>query len=675
MTLRGRLFLLVTLLIVTSIPATAAVFAYGYWQSILERTQDNGLLLARLLAQSISFNQQTPAVVDDLVSAATLAQANMIAHLIQIAQKHKASPRDINRSLQQVAAREEIAEIWVTDRQGVPRFWSLPDLEATLSIESGLTQQPAFRPVLEGRKYTVVTDLARRDLEGQEIYYVGVAMPDQNGMVLIARQPGRLNESINRIGLKRLMEAVVSSALIDTIRVFDYNFQPLAVASSKGVNDATALTSTERRLLEKALNTGAPASYLEHPQIYDALLGYTPLQVAAPVFGADGLPEGATLVNLSIDMRDSLQTLLAMGSGLTVLLLAVGLALALPFLNRVVQPLTRLTVQTHRLVERHFDADPEMEMELAQVSAGRRDEVAYLGGALRSMVATLKTYIVNLKETTAAKERIEGELAAARSIQMGMLPRDFTRQESAGYDLYAVLEPAKAVGGDLFDFFMLDDHRLFFLIGDVSDKGVPAALFMAVTKTLFTAEAQRDSTSVSRIMKRVNTALCQNNPEGMFVTVFAGILDLRSGAIVGSDGGHDPPLALRPGGVEVVKKQGGMALGIFTDAPYQEWTIPLAPGEGLAIYTDGVSEAMNAAGQMFGAQRLLDVLRELDQTCPAVAIAEGVMNAVRAFVGGHPQSDDITLLALRWVPRTFHEPSLSSASESVAEDDRPLREI
>ena len=656
MTLRSRLFLLVTLLIVTSIPGTAAVFAYGYWQSLLERTQDNGLLLAQLLAQSISFNQQTPAVVEDLVSDAVLAQANTVAHLIQLAQKQKISPKDINRSLYHVAAREEIAEIWVTNRQGVPRFWSLPDLDATLGIESGLTQQPVFRPVLEGRKYTVVTDLVRRDLEGREIYYVGVAMPDRSGMVLIARQPGRFKESINRIGLKRMMEAVMSRGMIDTIRVFDHNLRPLAATSIRAVDDATALTATERRLLEEVFNTGDPASHLEHPQLYDALLGHTPLQVAAPVFGVDGLPEGATLINLSIDMRNSLQTLLAVGGGLTVLLLALGLALALPFLNRVVRPLARLTIQTHRLAGRNFAADPEMETELDQISTGRRDEIAYLGGALRSMVATLKTYIADLKETTAAKERIEGELAAARSIQMGLLPHDFT--PSAGYDLHAVLEPAKAVGGDLFDFFMLDDHRLFFLIGDVSDKGVPAALFMAVTKTLFTAEVQRNSTSLSSVMERVNTALCQNNPEGMFVTVFIGILDVRTGVILCSDGGHDAPLALRPGGVEVIEKRGGMALGLFAEVPYREWTIPLAPGEGLVIYTDGVSEAMNAESQMFSAARLHEVLSGLDRRCPARAVTDGVMSAVRAFVGDYPQSDDITLLALRW-----QEPTSGPASE------------
>ena len=652
MTLRGRLFLLVTLLVVISIPGTAAVFGYGYWRSLLERTQDDGLLLARLLAQSISFNQQAPAVVESLVNDAALAQANMVAHLIQVVNQRGTSVEAINRALQHVAAREQIAEIWVTDREGTPRFWSLPELDAALSIESGLTRQPIFRPVLEGRKYTVVTELMRRDLEGREIYYGGVAMPDRSGMVLIARQPGPFRESINRIGLKRLMETVVADALIDAIRVFDHTLGLLAATSDQGdgEDEAAALTATERRLLERALATGAPASSLERQGIADVLLGRTQLQVAAPIFGADGLPEGAALVDRSIDMRDSLQTLLALGGGLTVALLGLGLTLALAFLNRAVRPLARLTVQTHRLVERQFAADPEMEADLVRVSAGRRDEVAYLGGALRSMMATLKVYIADLKETTAAKERIEGELAAARSIQIGMLPRDFTPDEAAGYDLHAVLEPAKAVGGDLFDFFMLDEHRLFFLVGDVSDKGVPAALFMAVTKTLFAIEAQRDSTSVSGIMARVNTALCRSNSEDMFVTVCAGILDTRTGVAICSDGGHDAPLALRHGGVEPIEKQGGLALGIFADSRYREWTIQLAPGEGLVIYTDGVSEAMNAAGQMFGTQRLRRILRALAPEVPARAVTARVMSAVRVFVEDYPQSDDITLLVLRWIP-------------------------
>lgn len=649
MTLRGRLFLFVTLLIITSIPGTAVLFAYGQWQTILERTQNSGMRLTRLLAQSISFNRQTPEVMGDLVDEAVLAQANMVAHLIQIANKRGIPATEINRTLQQVAAREDIAEIWVTDRRGHPRFWSLPDLDATAGINSGFTQSPMFQTLLDGGKYSVVTDLLRLDHEGREIYYAGVAMPDRSGIVLIGRQPDRFNESVNRIGLKRLMGSVMAGApfgtSIDTIRVFADDLRPLAIASLTGVVEATPLNGDERRLLDQAVDTGDTVTHLEDRGIYNALLGLTQMQVVGPVFGSDGLPEGAILVNLSIDMRDNLRKHMVMGGGLTLLLLMLGLILALPFLNRTVQPLARLTIQTHRLAARNFEPDPEMEAELARVSTGR-DEVAFLGGALSAMIGRLQVYIADLKETTAAKERIEGELAAARGIQMGLLPHDFP--PPATYDLHAVLIPAKAVGGDLYDFFMVDDHHLFFLIGDVTDKGVPAALFMAVVKTLFTSEVKRDYSSLSGIMARVNQVLCQNNPEGMFVTVCIGILDTCTGAVICSDGGHDAPLLLRQGRVDVIDKVGGLALGLFPDVSYREWTIQLASGDGLVIYTDGVSEAYNADNQLFGSSRLRKVLTDLRPDYSAHSVTDTVMNALDAFVGGHPQSDDITLLALRW---------------------------
>jgi sigma-B regulation protein RsbU (phosphoserine phosphatase) len=474
-------------------------------------------------------------------------------------------------------------------------------------------------------------------------------MPDRSGMVLIGRQPGRFNESVNRIGLKRLMEAVMAGApfgtSIDTIRVFGEDLRPLAIVSLMGVVETTPLDEYEHRLLEQAVDLGDTATHLDNQGIYHALFGQTQMQVAGPVFGLEGLPEGAILVNLSIDIRENLRKHLLIGGGLTLVLLILGLVLALPFLNRTVQPLARLTIQTQRLAERNFEPDPEMEAELARVGTGR-DEVAYLGGALSAMVGRLQAYIVDLKETTAAKERIEGEMAAARSIQMGLLPHDFP--PLAAYDLHAVLVPAKAVGGDLYDFFMLDERHLFFLIGDVTDKGVPAALFMAVVKTLFTTEVKRDYSSPSGVMERVNQVLCQTNPEGMFVTVCIGVLDLDTGTVVCSDGGHDPPMRLRQGGVDVIHKVGGLALGLFADVSYSEWTIQLAPGDGLVIYTDGVSEAVNADQQLFGASRLHDVLTDLPHDCSAHAVTDAVMKALDRFVGGYPQSDDITLLALRW---------------------------
>ncbi|MGB5063916.1 MAG: SpoIIE family protein phosphatase [Candidatus Competibacter sp.] len=667
MTLRHRLFLLVMLIIAIGYPSAAGVFAYISWQSVLERTERDGTLVAQLLAQSISFIRQVPVAIEGIVGDDVQAQADIISNLIQIARKRKASTREINRALRGIAARNKIPEIWVTDTRGVPIFWSLDDIDAAIAVDSGLTRQPAFQSLLEGREFNVFTEGQHLRRDGRPLYYGGVALPDRSGMVLIARLLDRDSQIIKSIGLKRMTETVMAAALIDTIWVFDEALQPLAVTSAEGIDKTTALTATERGIVEKVIKNSAPASHLENSGVHNVLFKHALLYVAAPIFGVDGLPDGAALMRLPVDMRAELHALLTIGGGLTVLLLLLGMALALPFLNRMVKPLARLTVQTRRLVERNFDADQEIHAELLKVSENRNDEVGYLGGALYSMVTTLKAYIADLKATTVAKERIEGELSAARGIQMGMLPNSFVLPNHAECDLHAVLEPAKAVGGDLFDFFLLDEHRLFFLIGDVSDKGVPAALFMAVTKTLFTVEARRDSASVGRIMERVNKALCQNNPEGMFVTVFAGILNLRTGEITCSDGGHELPFALRrSGGAEVIeKKKGGLVLGFFADSIYQEEVIRLLPGEGLVIYTDGVTEAMNVRHEMFTATRLNDALAPVCRECSAHTIIDGVMNSVRSFVDGYPQSDDITLLALRWRGPAGTE--VSSAPEVAGE--------
>ncbi len=650
MTLRRRLFLLVTTIIAIGLPSAAGVFAYVSWHSVLERTKRDGTVIAQTLAQSVTFIQLVPVAIDKIIDGNVRTQADIVAQFTQLARKEGTPAQDINYALRTIAARNAIPEIWVTDTHGKPLFWSLDHIDSNIAADSGLTLQPAFRPLLDGLLFSVSTDLQHRPLDQQQLYYGAVATPDRKGMALIGRLPSRANEIIRSIGLKRMVDTVLSAALIDTIWIFNDRLEPLAVSSVAGNDGNNSLSDAERAFVETVIRTSAPASYLEKSTFHNALFQHALLYVAAPIFGADGLPNGAALMRLPVNMEAEMHALLTVGGGVTAVLLLLAMAMALPFLNRIVRPLSCLTLQTRRLVEQNFDPDHEMHAELLKISENRRDEVGYLGNALYSMVTTLKAYIADLKATTAAKERIEGEMSAARDIQMGMLPRTFGLPPDARFDLHAVLEPAKAVGGDLFDFFLLDERRLFFLIGDVSDKGVPAALFMAMSKTLFTVEAKRDSSSVAAIMERVNRSLCENNPEGMFVTVFAGILDLENGDISCSDGGHELPFALRTDGrAEMLeKKNGGLVLGFVADTVYRNEIIRLQPGEALVIYTDGVTEAMNAEHALFKEERLGETLTAIPHACAAHTIIEQVMGAVRAFVGGHPQSDDITLLALRW---------------------------
>ncbi len=175
-------------------------------------------------------------------------------------------------------------------------------------MDSGLTLQPAFRPLLEGREFNVFTDLQRRDLDGRELYYGGVALPDRSGMVLIARPPGRIDQIIHSIGLKRMIETVMAAALIDTIWVFDETLQPLVVTSVEGVDKTTVLTAAERSIVEKVVKSNAPASYLENSGVHNVLFRHALLYVAAPIFGTDGLPNGVALMRLPVDMRAELDS-------------------------------------------------------------------------------------------------------------------------------------------------------------------------------------------------------------------------------------------------------------------------------------------------------------------------------------------------------------------------------
>jgi sigma-B regulation protein RsbU (phosphoserine phosphatase) len=261
--------------------------------------------------------------------------------------------------------------------------------------------------------------------------------------------------------------------------------------------------------------------------------------------------------------------------------------------------------------------------------------------------------LVKERETQKQKELIEGELTVAREIQMSIVPKIFPafpgRPE---FDVFAVLYPAKEVGGDLYDFFLLDDDHLCFTVGDVSGKGVPASLFMAVTKTLIKAKADiktADNLKADEILHAVNNVLCEENDSGMFVTDFLGILTISSGEVVYSNGGHNLPYILRHDGTLIMlPKLAGMALGVMDGITYHSASVKLNPGDSLIMYTDGVTEAMNEAGVLFGEKRLEDCLTGLIGK-DAKEEVEIILDATHSFVDKAEQSDDITIVVLKYL--------------------------
>jgi sigma-B regulation protein RsbU (phosphoserine phosphatase) len=291
-------------------------------------------------------------------------------------------------------------------------------------------------------------------------------------------------------------------------------------------------------------------------------------------------------------------------------------------------------------------ATGDLELELPEVKS--RDEIGTLTKSFHHMRDSLKTYIHDLQVTTAAKERLESELQIARKIQMDMLPEgDIGGGPQHAYELSAKLIPARAVGGDLYYHFV-SDGRLYFMAGDVSGKGVPAALFMARAVTLFQTVALLES-DIGATLAAMNRSLCKENDAGMFVTCFAGVLDGASGELSFAVGGFDPPVSIttKGGKPQFIEFEGGPVLGLLDVPLFETNRRTFFPGETLVLYTDGVSEALNEKEEFFNADRLIDVLADLGPI-PASQVSTLVMKAVKDFAGKAPQSDDITVLALRY---------------------------
>ena len=249
---------------------------------------------------------------------------------------------------------------------------------------------------------------------------------------------------------------------------------------------------------------------------------------------------------------------------------------------------------------------------------------------------------------SADKQQIESELNVATHIQTSMLPRIFpafpTRRE---FDIYAIMKPAKEVGGDFYDFFLVDENHLAVVVADVSGKGVPAALFMVIAKTLIKDHAKQ-GTSPEVVFTEVNRLLCEANDEGMFVTAWMGVLNLSTGHLDYVNAGHNPPLLRRAGGgYDYLRTRCGFVLAGLEGTRYRCCSLDLSPGDALFLYTDGVTEATNAAQQLYGEERLAAVLNANRELAPE-ELLPAVRADVEAFVGQAPQFDDITVLGIRY---------------------------
>lgn len=324
-------------------------------------------------------------------------------------------------------------------------------------------------------------------------------------------------------------------------------------------------------------------------------------------------------------------------------IMVLGSAIALMNSRRIVKPLTRITERISEAKSEGFRFEMEPDYETG-------DEVEVLARSFSELSRRMDGYIEEIKAVTAEKEHISAELGVAKRIQSDMLPSKFPpypgRKE---FDVYAAMKPAKEVGGDFYDIFLIDKNHLALVIADVSGKGIPAALFMVVAKTLIKNRAQMGG-SPARILKYANEQLDENNQTGMFVTVWLAIIDLRTGEGVAANAGHEHPVLKRKDGVaELVKYKHSPIVGMIEDAQYEEHSFKLEKGDLLFVYTDGVPEATDKDEKQFGTDRMLQILNAIPQNIEISDVLEKVYEGIERFTLGSEQFDDITMLAFRYL--------------------------
>lgn len=305
--------------------------------------------------------------------------------------------------------------------------------------------------------------------------------------------------------------------------------------------------------------------------------------------------------------------------------------------RRYIRPVKKIIQETRR-----FAAENTKTEGVGDV--GSINEYVELANSVDAMEVDISNYIDNITHITAEKERADAELGVAKTIQTNAVPNSFPAfPERADFDIFASMTSAKEVGGDFYNFFLIDDDHLAIMIGDVSGKGVPAALFMMQTNILITDRARSGGTP-AEILRDVNNIVCQQNQASMFVTVWLGVIELSTGLLTAASAGHDDPAVYRKGGVfELIGGEHGLFIGAFEGIEYENFEIHLGEGDKVFIYTDGVHEAVNDNEEMFTVDRMLRSLNEIGTQSPE-RILEHVKSSVAGFVGDAPQFDDLTML-------------------------------
>ena len=435
--------------------------------------------------------------------------------------------------------------------------------------------------------------------------------------------------------------------IVDSIKIYESGYGFLISGNgtfvtypdSKYIMNETIISIAEAHADSTLLNIGAKMIAGESGFIpiersmteHKAWLYYTPLRSSGWSLGVI-FPEN----ELMGDFNRLSGMLIILGVAGLVMLSASVFIISV----NIIKPLKKLATAAGKV------GAGDLDFALPQLTS--RDEVGRLYESFSAMVTSLNEYIHELTKSTAERERFEQELKIANDIQMSIIPRTFPPfPDKKEFGLYAYLKPAKEVGGDYYDFFFVDEDNLCFAIGDVSGSGVPAALIMAVTRTLIRS---RMTTGLlpAEVLRNINNNLVQDNASSMFVSLFMGIFNIKTGVIKYSNAGHNVPLVINSDGtVNYIGESHGKILGIESNYSFENFEKILHPGDLLFMYTDGVNEAENAETEMYSMSRLINLLQNKNSGNPE-EITKSALKDVKDFTAGENQSDDITIMVLKY---------------------------
>ena len=362
--------------------------------------------------------------------------------------------------------------------------------------------------------------------------------------------------------------------------------------------------------------------------------------------GSDGEVKAILCVQRQMDAMMKARNVYINNVVLVLIILAVLVIVGQSlFLHRaLLRPLEQISEEAMRFSTENISSGKKL-----QDTIRNEDEIGQLAASIDRMEEQIRDYVENLTRITAERERISAELSLATRIQADMLPNIFPAfPDRRDFDIYAMMDPAKEVGGDFYDFFLVDERHLGIVMADVSGKGIPAALFMTISKIVvqdFAMSAQNPAEA----LERANAQICLNNREDMFVTVWLGILDLNSGVLTASNAGHEYP-AIRKAGesFSLLKDKHGFVIGVMEKSRYQNYEIRLEPGDELFLYTDGVPEATSSSDELYGTERMLSALNRFRDEEPEELLKK-MREDIAGFAGDAPQFDDITMLCLKYI--------------------------